>query len=151
MAPPRLPPPSRLADTPQETESRFYHALQEGDIDLVMAVWADEEDIVCVWPRGERLMGGAAIRASFEQLLAKRVLDISLLQRHCYVSDDFAVHHVLEQLRIETPEGSRVEHQLATNVFLRTEAGWALLCHHASPATDAILLHAESQPPDVLH
>ena len=31
-----------------DTEAAFYDALQLGDIDKLMACWANEEDIVCV-------------------------------------------------------------------------------------------------------
>ena len=47
-----------------EVEAAFYDALQNGDIDKLMACWADEDDIVCVHPGGPRIVGAAAIRAS---------------------------------------------------------------------------------------
>ena len=40
-----------------ETEAAFYDAMQLGDIDKLMACWADEDDIVCVHPGGARLVG----------------------------------------------------------------------------------------------
>ena len=61
----RKPPPlSQAPRSPDEAEARFYEALQAGDLDKLMAVWADDDEVVCVHPGGERVIGPAAIRAS---------------------------------------------------------------------------------------
>jgi hypothetical protein len=36
--------------TPQEAEDAFYDALEEGDFERLLAVWADSDDIVCLLP-----------------------------------------------------------------------------------------------------
>jgi hypothetical protein len=36
------PPPA----TPDDTEAAFYEALQQGDIERLMACWSDEDEIV---------------------------------------------------------------------------------------------------------
>ena len=56
--------------SPDETEAAFYDALQRGDIELLMACWAEDDDIVCVQPGGPRLLGAGAIRAAFEAMFA---------------------------------------------------------------------------------
>ena len=47
---PARPPKVALMTTPDETEAQFYEALQRGDLDRVMAVWADDDDIACIHP-----------------------------------------------------------------------------------------------------
>src|SRR5438132_1259426 len=42
-----------------EIEAAFYDALQNGDLEKLMACWADEDEIVCIHPGGPR-EGGAA-------------------------------------------------------------------------------------------
>ena len=44
-----------------DTEAEFYAAMQHGDIDRLMAVWADDDDIACIHPGGPRLVGAVAI------------------------------------------------------------------------------------------
>jgi hypothetical protein len=44
-----------------------------------------------------------------------------------------AVHHVTEVVRAETPEGLQTAFVMATNVYVRTEQGWRMVAHHASP------------------
>jgi ketosteroid isomerase-like protein len=54
-----------------EVEAAFYDALNRADVDALMALWADDEEIVCVHPGGPRLIGHAAIRASWEAILER--------------------------------------------------------------------------------
>ena len=53
-----------------DIEAAFYDALQAGDLERLMACWADDEDIVCVHPGGPRIVGTHAIRAAFEAMFA---------------------------------------------------------------------------------
>ena len=62
-----------------EIEAAFYEALRLGDIDKLMACWADEDDIVCVHPGGPRIIGANAIRASF----LRRVTLVPISVRSC--------------------------------------------------------------------
>ena len=41
-----------LGGNPDDIEAAFYDALRQGDIERLMACWADEEEIVCVHPGG---------------------------------------------------------------------------------------------------
>ena len=70
MARPRSTAAVVAAGTPDDIEAQFYQALQRGDIDRLMAVWADDDEVVCVHPGGGRLVGPAAIRESFEAIFA---------------------------------------------------------------------------------
>ena len=57
-----------LGGSADDIENAFYEALQRGDIDALMACWADEDEVVCVHPGGPRLVGTTAIRAAFERM-----------------------------------------------------------------------------------
>ena len=56
--------------SPDDVEAAFYEALQTGDLEKLMACWADDEEIVCVHPGGPRLLGASQIRSSFEAMFA---------------------------------------------------------------------------------
>ena len=133
MARPKPPPPS----SPDDIEAQFYEALQRGDIERLMAVWSDDDDISCVHPGGPRLVGAAAIRASFDAMFGNGAIDahperIRRLQTHAC-----AVHSVLEQVRVMTAEGVQSAWVVATNVYIKTVQGWRLAAHHASPGAAA--------------
>jgi ketosteroid isomerase-like protein len=120
-----------------------------------MAVWADDDDVSCVHPGGPRLIGPAAIRASYEALFASGRIDAEPLHVRRHESHGIAVHSVVERLRGAAPEaarGARVAYVLATNVWTRTGSGWRLVSHHASPGTgDESEAAGDTTQPATLH
>jgi len=118
-----------------DIEAAFYEALQNGDIDKLMACWADEDDIVCVHPGGPRLVGAGAIRASFDTMFANGRVRAWPERVRKVESIACGVHSVIERIDVMTPEGPREAFATATNVYHKTAQGWRLVAHHASPGT----------------
>jgi ketosteroid isomerase-like protein len=131
----RIKPPQTLLGSPEEIETQFYEALQGGDIDKLMAVWSDDDEIVCVHPGGPRLVGAAAIRGSFELLFANGAIDAQPEKIRRVLTDSSAVHNVLERVQVMGSDGPQAAWVISTNVYLRGERGWRMVCHHASPGT----------------
>ena len=48
---------SKLFPTAQDAETAFYDAFERADVAAMMAVWAEDDDVVCVHPSGPRLVG----------------------------------------------------------------------------------------------
>jgi ketosteroid isomerase-like protein len=119
--------------TPDECEAQFYEALQQGDLERLMALWADEDDIACIHPGGLRLMGAAVIRASFAEIFAQGVIDCHAADVRRVQLDKVAVHTLTEQVKVVTPDGEQLGHVLASNVYVLTPVGWRMVLHHASP------------------
>ncbi len=148
--------PSRKTTTPaaigspDETEAQFYEALQQGDIERLMAAWSDDDEIVCVHPGGPRLVGPAAIRAAFESMFAHGAIDARPEKVRRLQASASAVHSVLERVQVMTQEGPRSAWVIATNVYLKSPQGWRLVAHHASPGMPNELNEAE-ETPSVLH
>ena len=122
-----------LMATADETEASFYEALQQGDLDRVMSLWADDEEIACVHPGGPRVVGPGAVRAAFEAVLVSGPLNISIHHVRRLEQATLAVHHVTEMVHADTPQGPQTAFVLATNVYMRTDQGWRMVAHHASP------------------
>ena len=134
------PPPVKAAssvDTPDELEARFYEALRRGDIEQLMAVWADDDEIVCVHPGGGRVVGPGAIRATFEAMFSNGVIMAVPEQVHRLTWLGGSLHHLLERIEIATPQGPQTAWVMATNVYLKGPLGWRLAAHHASPGMAA--------------
>ena len=129
---PRIKPPPAPA-TPDEIEQQFYEALQRADIEALMAVWSDDDEIVCVHPGGPRLLGPAAIRAAFEAMFSHGTVRARPAQVHRVVALSSAVHSVVEQVEVMLPDGLHQAVVMATNVYHKTPEGWRLVAHHASP------------------
>lgn len=133
-----------------EIEAAFYEAMQTGDLDKLMACWADEDDIVCVHPGGPRLVGNANIRAAFEAMFANGTIHAKPEQVCKVESLTSAMHSVVERIAVLTNEGEQQALVLATNVYQRTPQGWRMVAHHASPGAAAGLVPAQDGP-QVLH
>jgi ketosteroid isomerase-like protein len=131
----RLKPPHPPLASPDEIEHQFYEALQQGDIDKLMAAWSDDDDIACVHPGGPRVIGAAAIRASFEAMFANGAINAHPEKVRRVLSHSSAVHSVLERVEVMSKEGPQSAWVIATNVYLKTAQGWRLVAHHASPGT----------------
>ena len=139
-----------LHASPEDAEAQFYDALRDGDLDRVMAVWADEEDIVCVHPGGARVVGPRAVRAAFEAIFASGQLAVHPEHVKVVQAMGSAVHSVLERIDVVTVEGPRTGWIVATNVYVKTSQGWRMVAHHASPgAPDEIPEITDT--PSVLH
>jgi ketosteroid isomerase-like protein len=144
------PPGAALHASPDDAEAQFYEALQRGDIALLMAVWADDDEVVCVHPGGGRLVGPVAIRESFEAIFASGAIPVQPEQIHRLQALGCAVHHLVERIAIGGPEGPQQAWVLATNVYVKTAQGWRLAAHHASPASPGDVIDA-SDAPSTLH
>lgn len=141
---------ANLEGNADEVETAFYDALQSGDIDKLMACWADEDDIVCVHPGGPRMVGATAIRAAFEAMFANGTIRAWPERRRKVESLGSAVHHLVERIELLGPEGPRNAWVLATNVYHKTAQGWRMVAHHASPGTASDVQELAARP-QVLH
>lgn len=122
----------QLGGTPDDIEAAFYDALGRADLDALMALWADDEEITCIHPGAPRLIGHAAIRASWQAVFEHGGVHIHPVQLHVMQNLMAATHSVLEQMR--SGDITQDLHILATNVYLKTPLGWRIAVHHASIA-----------------
>jgi ketosteroid isomerase-like protein len=133
-------PDKPIYPTPQDAEAAFYAALERADLETMMAVWAEDEEIVCVHPGGPRLTGYAAIRTAWQRIFAGGPrLKIRLSAPTSVVTPLSAVHTAIQHVSIRNDDSTRAP-VVATNVFVRGALGWRLVLHHVSPA-----------PPDSAH
>ncbi len=120
--------------TPQDAEAAFYEALEKADLEAMMAVWADDDDIVCVHPGGIRLTGMAQVREAGRQIFAGgQTLRFRLRHQQSINGMTLAVHSAYEQIAVAGESQPRPP-VIATNIYMRTERGWRMVVHHASPA-----------------
>ncbi len=141
---------ANLEGNADDVEAAFYDALQNGDIDKLMACWADEDDIVCIHPGGPRVIGATAIRATFEAMFANGSIRAWPERQRKIESVGSVVHHLVERVEVLGPAGPRNAWVLATNVYHKTAQGWRLVAHHASPGTAGDVQEVAAAP-QVLH
>ncbi|OVZ57338.1 DUF4440 domain-containing protein [Pigmentiphaga sp. NML080357] len=137
--------------TSEEAEQAFYDALEQGDLAQLMAVWADDEDIVCIHPGGPRLVGHEAVQESWREIFGNAPVSIRPTRIHTVQSMMSSVHTVVEQLMVDTSQGRQIVRCYATNVFHKGPTGWRLVLHHSSQAPADLGPTELQDVPDLLH
>lgn len=134
--------------TAQDAESAFYDAIERGDLEAMMAVWADEEEIVCVHPGWPRLTGQDQVREGWRRIFSgprMRVQVSQLVSASAMMVEVHSVHEMISVAGEKAASGPVV----ATNVYQRTAEGWRMIAHHGS------LVPGEARPsrdgPQTLH
>lgn len=130
-----------------EAEDAFYDALARSDLAAMMAVWSEEDEVVCVHPGGPRITGLGAVHELWRQILTSG-MRLNVRTTHKVVVSStlvLAVHSVLEEIAEagSEPSGPPI---VATNVYARGVNGWRMVMHHASPTPDLMDLHHHGSP-----
>lgn len=121
------------AQSAEQAEAAFYAAFENGDLEAMARIWARSDDIVCVHPHGPQLVGYEQIIQSWQNILDNTAgfrIDVHLVNQ--FDDGEMAVRFVNETLINENSEAAPVT-VLATNAYRRTESGWRIILHHASP------------------
>jgi ketosteroid isomerase-like protein len=133
----------------QDAEHAFYQAFERADLAAMMAVWAEEDDIVCIHPGGVRRSGVVEVRESWRQLFAQGPrLRFKLTGNRVFSGRMISIHSVYEQVSV-AGDPQPANPVLATNVYLLTDRGWRMLLHHGSPLAGAPA--PQENPPSTLH
>lgn len=122
------------SETPAQAEAVFYAAFENGDRDAMAGIWSRSEDVVCVHPHGPQLVGYEQVVKSWADILGNTAgFRIAVQLVNHYDDGETSIRFVTETLINENSEAAPVT-VLATNAYRRTEAGWRIVLHHASPA-----------------
>ena len=134
MATPTVP----LKQTPEErvraANQHFYAAFESIDMAEMESVWAHDDNVECVQPGGELLLGWDEVRGSWARIFAntKRVR-IALSSIWVRVEGDVGWVACTEHVTTAFTDGFDEAIIQATNIFIRVGADWLLVAHHASP------------------
>ena len=125
----------------ERVNAAFYGAFESGDLDTMRDLWLDDPGALCVHPGALPVRGAAAIGRSWALVMANTpYIQFFLTDVEVTVPpDDPAVASVTCTENVLTgdedtgPDAFGGGRAVATNVFIRTAAGWRLWIHHASP------------------
>lgn len=141
----------KIFPTARDAQNAFYEALERADLEAMMTVWSEDEDIVCVHPAGQRLAGQAEVREVWRQMFASGpTMRMRITQQVVIAGVMLEVHSLHENITIAGEQRPRPP-MVATNVYLRTAAGWRMIAHHASPASVQPAAEPPSASPKILH
>ena len=129
-----MPPPLQAPLSAEAVEEAFYDAMRRGDLAAMMALWADDEEVICTHPNGPRHVGIEAVRASWEGILSGGGIDVSIRAVRSHAGAVLAVHSLIETITVHGERATEAVECVATNVFVKGPSGWKILVHHASQA-----------------
>ncbi|MDH3560408.1 MAG: nuclear transport factor 2 family protein, partial [Gammaproteobacteria bacterium] len=117
----------------QEAETAFYEAFENADLEAMMQVWSQDDDIECIHPLGDRLVGIAAVSESWRQILSRgKRIQFQLRRSNRFQNEQLAIHSLYENISIG---GKSQPPVVAVNIYRFNGSGWHMILHHASPAT----------------
>lgn len=118
----------------------FYDAIETGDVDLMAALWVDDEETVCVHPGAEPLHGTGRILRSWTVLMAGvgyiqfflTDVRVTLLPpEDPTTAIVVCTENILSDAgSVETFSGGRA---VCTSILVRHGRGWRFWARHASP------------------
>lgn len=125
---------SRNFDTPQDAEDAYYDALEEGDLQALLGVWAETDEVCCLLPMHPLAQGRTAVRDAFTRLFA-RGQGVALSVKHLGWIDagEIAIHLVEESPQQPAPGGPPPMAVYGTNIYRRAADGWRLIAHQNAP------------------
>ena len=121
-------------DNVLEVNARFYEALSNRDLDLMSTVFIRDDKAGCMHPGWIMLRGWEAIRQSWENVFdPEDKLDIKLHNVTVDIKGDAAYVTCVQELIYIKRDPVVMNISVSTNIFERTESGWLMVIHHASP------------------
>ncbi|WP_316367999.1 YybH family protein [Candidatus Thiodiazotropha sp. CDECU1] len=126
--------------TPQDAEDAYYDAIEEKDLQALMAVWDESEDVLCLLPMMAAQRGKEAISKVWDPLMQGDIgLDIQTKHLAWIETPELAIH-LVEEL-VKGPGQTEAQPVYATNIFRKSGLGWKLLMHQNSPTPPPPGLH----------
>lgn len=113
---------------------RFYQALGGRDLKLMKTVFVRDEGAGCTHPGWIMLRGWEAIMQSWENVFdPEDKLSINLQNITVEIKGDTAWVTCIQELTYIKRDPVMMNVSVSTNIFEKTESGWLMLIHHASP------------------
>lgn len=117
-----------------EINQTFYTALGTRDLRLMSDIWIRDIKAGCVHPGWTVLRSWDAIRQSWENIFdPEDQVDITISDISLIIREDIAWLTCVQQMVYikRSPQSYNISQ--STNIFEKTDNGWFMVLHHASP------------------
>lgn len=123
------------AEALREANARFYHALETLDLDAMDGLWLHQPWVRCVHPGWDVLVGWDRVRRSWEQIFSNTGwLRVTPTGVDALSLGEVGLVVCSENITAKNEDAVGLAVAQATNLYLRSGAGWLLFHHHSSPA-----------------
>lgn len=118
----------------EDANAAFYAAFEALDLDRMAALWDRGDDVFCVHPGSDLILGWGPVRRSWAAIFAATdylqfiVTDVQARAEAGVVTctENILTDHAAD-------EGLGAGKAVATNVFRYRDGRWRMTAHHASP------------------
>jgi len=122
----------------EAVNTAFYEAFETADLDTMQDLWLDDPETLCVHPGALPVRGTGPINRSWALIMANTPyiqffltdVEVSVLEGVASVT---CTENVLTGDDRTGPDAFGGAKAQATQVFVRTPAGWRLWVRHAAP------------------
>jgi ketosteroid isomerase-like protein len=113
----------------------FYASFEALSLDRMDAVWDTGNDVWCVHPGMDMIVGWPAVRRSWAAIFAATpYMQFIVTDVHAILAGDGGMVCCTENILSGGAEGGLgASHAIATNIFVWRDGGWRMIAHHASP------------------
>jgi ketosteroid isomerase-like protein len=118
----------------EEANTRFYRALESGDLERMEDVWAHEDWVRCVHPGWDLLTGWQRVRESWLMIFeGGQKMRASPSDVWVHSTGELGVVTCTENITVFNEASFDSAQATATNLFIRRQGRWLMVHHHASP------------------
>ncbi|MCP3867926.1 MAG: nuclear transport factor 2 family protein [Gammaproteobacteria bacterium] len=120
-------------ETPTDAEDAYYDAIEECDLEKMMATWEDSDAVSCLLPMRPLTHGREPIRELWTPMLNPEFrVEITVNHLQWIEQGDIAIH-LLEEMVTLTDSGDKQTPIYAVRIYRNSDQGWHLLSHFNSP------------------
>jgi len=117
-----------------EANALFYRALEGLDLAAMDGLWLHQPWVRCIHPGWDVLVGWEAVRGSWQRIFeSTRWIRVTPTDVQVQVFGEVGMAACAENITSTRDGDVGVAVAQATNLFLRTQEGWRMIHHHASP------------------
>jgi ketosteroid isomerase-like protein len=126
--------PETVLETVRVANAEFYDAIEACAMDRMEAVWSHDDNVRCVHPGWGLLVGWERVRESWERVFeGEPQMRVTPTGVYAFANGDLAWVTCVENISVFQDGSFDSVQAAATNLFIRRDARWLMVHHHASP------------------
>jgi len=112
----------------------YYKAFENFDLKLMSNVWANTDDVVCIHPGWDILIGWEKVRDGWSKIfMDDTLLKFTIRNTNTIILNEIGIVSCIEQIFVSAKDTISQTFIATTNLFKETKDGLKLFYHHSSP------------------
>lgn len=117
-----------------EINKNYYKAFENFDLQLMSQIWANTDDVVCIHPGWDILVGWEKVREGWSKIfMDDAYLKFTLRNTNTIILNNIGIVSCIEEIFVSSQDTISQTFVATTNLFKETEDGLKLFYHHSSP------------------